>query len=27
PSQLALDNYRAEECWNESEKLINEKIK
>ncbi|CAF3458974.1 unnamed protein product [Rotaria sp. Silwood1] len=27
PSQLALDNHRAEECWNESEKLINEKIK
>lgn len=27
PSQLALDTRRAEECWNESEKLINEKIK
>jgi hypothetical protein len=27
PSELALDIHRAEECWNESEKLINEKIK
>jgi hypothetical protein len=27
PSKLALDTRRAEECWNESEKLINEKIK
>jgi NAD(P)-dependent dehydrogenase (short-subunit alcohol dehydrogenase family) len=27
PSQLALDTRRAEECWNESEKLINENIK
>jgi len=27
PSQLALDTRRAEECWNESEKLINERIK
>ena len=27
PSQLALDTRRAEECWNESEKIINEKIK
>ena len=27
PSELALDPRRAEECWNESEKLINEKIK
>ena len=26
-SELALDPHRAEECWNESEKLINEKIK
>ncbi len=26
-SQLALDTRRAEECWNESEKLINERIK
>jgi WW domain-containing oxidoreductase len=27
PSVLALDTRRAEECWNESEKLINERIK
>ncbi len=27
PSQLALDTHRADECWNESEKLINEIIK
>jgi len=27
PSELALDTRRAEECWNESEKLINEKMK
>ena len=27
PSALALDAHRAEECWNESEKLINERIK
>jgi WW domain-containing oxidoreductase len=27
PSQLALDARRAEECWNESEKIIKEKIK
>lgn len=27
PSRFALDQRRAEECWNESEKLINEKTK
>ena len=27
PSKLALDTRRAEECWHESEKIINEKIK
>ncbi|CAF3771958.1 unnamed protein product [Rotaria socialis] len=27
PSKLALDKHRAAECWNESEKLINEKLK
>jgi WW domain-containing oxidoreductase len=27
PSALALDTRRAEECWNESEKLINAKTK
>ncbi len=27
PSKLALDTRLAEECWNESEKLINEKLK
>lgn len=27
PSKLALDIHLAEECWNQSEKLINEKIK
>jgi len=27
PSALALDTRRAEECWNESEKLINTKTK
>ena len=26
PSDLALDTRRAEKCWNESEKLINEKL-
>ena len=26
PSDLALDTRRAEECWNESERLINEKL-
>jgi hypothetical protein len=27
PSKFALDTRRAEECWNESEKLINKKVK
>lgn len=27
PSSLALDAHRAEECWKESERLINEKVK
>lgn len=27
PSNLALNAYRADECWSESERLINEKIK
>ncbi len=27
PSELALDTRRTEECWNESEKLINERVK